>query len=184
MNDEDSKTDDLNMDADIFREQMSGVKPIKSTNRISIKKPPRPVFISDNQAEFEDTAIEDIFSDAPIYEECPDRLEFARSGIQHNVLKRLRQGKFAIEHDLDLHGLTVAQARQELISFLNDCDMMECRHVIIVHGKGYGSKERPVIKPMVNRWLRVAPTVLAFHSALPEDGGTGAVYVLLKKSKQ
>jgi len=183
MNNDDSDIDDFEDTPDTFRQQMDGVKPIKSNNRIPNKKPPRPMF---NGEQFLDdkATIEDIFSDAPIYEECPDILEFAQTGVQHSVLKRIRQGKLPIEHDLDLHGLTVQQARAEFISFLNDCEMMDCRHVIIVHGKGYGSKERPVIKPMVNRWLRVAPTVLAFHSALPEDGGSGAVYVLLKKSKR
>jgi len=183
MNDDDSEIDDFNDGPNIFRQQMDGVKPIKSDNKISNKKPPRPMFNGEPFLDNEAT-VEDIFSDAPIYEECPDILEFAQTGVQHSVLKRMRQGKLPVEHDLDLHGLTVQQARAEFISFLNDCEMMDCRHVIIVHGKGYGSKERPVIKPMVNRWLRVAPTVLAFHSALPEDGGSGAVYVLLKKSKR
>ena len=103
------------------------------------------------------------------------------SGLQHKVLKKLRQGKNTIEHALDLHGLTVEQARRELVEFLGECEAANVRYAIIVHGKGYRSKDKPVIKPMVNRWLRAADNVLAFHSAQAKDGGTGAVYVLLKK---
>jgi len=113
---------------------------------------------------------------APIYP------GFSASGLQHTTLRRLRQGKMTIEHQLDLHGLNIQQARHALINFLYDCEQRELRHVIIVHGKGYRSKEKPVIKPMINRWLRLTPAVLAFHSALPKDGGSGAVYVLFRKS--
>jgi len=82
---------------------------------------------------------------------------------------------------LDLHGLTVIEARNELLEFLGECEVLGIRHAIIIHGKGFRSKDKPVIKPMVNRWLRSTDNVLAFHSAQPKDGGSGAVYVLLKK---
>jgi DNA-nicking Smr family endonuclease len=97
------------------------------------------------------------------------------------VLKKLRQGKNPVEQTLDLHGLTVSRARAELIAFLGECEATGVRHAIIVHGKGFRSKDKAVIKPMVNRWLRATDNVLAFHSALPKDGGSGAVYVLLRK---
>ena len=97
------------------------------------------------------------------------------------MLKKLRQGKNPIEHSLDLHGLTVVEARKELLGFFDECKASGLRHAIIIHGKGFRSKDRPVIKPMVNRWLRATDNVLAFHSAQPKDGGNGAVYVLLKK---
>ena len=101
---------------------------------------------------------------------------------QRQVLEKLRQGKFPIEHELDLHGLTVEHARQELQSFIGECEAIGIRHAIIIHGKGFRSKDKPVIKPMVNRWLREVDNVLAFHSAQPRDGGSGAVYVLFRKS--
>ncbi len=125
----------------------------------------------------------DHFADEEILDDCPEILSFSRSGLQHNVLKKLRQGKNPIEYTLDLHGLTVNQARKELVDFLNECANTDVRHVIIIHGKGYGSRGKPVIKPMINRWLPQANNVLAFHTAQPKDGGAGAVYVLLKKAK-
>ena len=66
---------------------------------------------------------------------------------------------------------------------MDECKTFDYRHVIIVHGKGFRSQSKPVIKPLVNHWLKQADEVLAFCSAQPQDGGTGAVYVLLRKSR-
>ena len=165
---------------------MSGVTPLRSTNKIKTseiktRKKPKIPPIKTTEKDYRFT-IEDVFSDTEISEDCPDILSFSRSGLQHNVLKKLRQGKQPIEHALDLHGLTVEQARDELLEFLGECMAANIRHVIIVHGKGFRSKDKPVLKLMVNRWLRAVDNVLAFHSAQPKDGGSGAVYVLFKKS--
>lgn len=176
MNDESNKTDE---DA-LFMAEMAGVEPLKPDNKIKHKKTPnkaRPASVDENFS----AAIEDVFSDADLVDDCPDVLSFSRSGLQHNVIKKLRQGKNPIEHVVDLHGLTVAQARDELLIFFSECESAGVRHALIVHGKGYRSKDKPIIKPMVNRWLRAIDNVLAFHSAQPKDGGSGAVYVLLKK---
>jgi DNA-nicking Smr family endonuclease len=171
-----------NEEESLFLSKMTGVTPLKSDNKVKIRKKPQktPCQNIDDSDVF---AIEDMFSDTETFEECPDILSFSRSGLQHSVLKKLRQGKQPIEHVLDLHGLTVAQARKSLQAFLGECETSGLRHVIIVHGKGFRSKDKPVIKPMVNRWLRVVDNVLAFHSAQPKDGGNGAVYVLLKKPR-
>lgn len=175
-------SDDLtkNDDASLFISEMAGVTPLKPDNKIKLKK---KVNEARQQSVEEDShsAIDDVFSDAEIIDNCPDILSFSRSGLQHKVLKKLRQGKNPIEHTLDLHGLTVKQARIALVNFLGECETEHLRHVIIIHGKGFRSKDKPVIKPMLNRWLQAVDDVLAFHSAQPADGGSGAVYVLLKK---
>ena len=176
MSDDSTKNDDES----VFMSEMAGVTPLKSDNKIKIrKKPQKP--LQQSASEDHDFAIDDVFSSAEMVEDCPDILSFSRSGLQHNVLKKLRQGKNPIEHMLDLHGLTVDQARVELLEFLGECEAAGIRHAIIIHGKGFRSKDKPVIKPMVNRWLRAVDNVLAFHTAQPKDGGGGAVYVLLKK---
>ena len=177
MSDDSTKNDDESL----FMEEMAGVKPIKPDNKIKIVKKPTTA-ATQPATEAYKLAIDDVFSDLEIIEDCPDILSFSRSGLQHKALKKLRQGKFPIEHALDLHGLTVIQARNELLEFLAECEAADVRHLIIVHGKGFRSKDKPVIKPMLNRWLRAVDQVLAFHSAQPKDGGSGAVYVLLKKS--
>ncbi len=178
MSDDSTKNDDESL----FLAEMTGVAPLKSDNKTkAIKKP----ISSGRHVTEEDSlfSIDDVFSTAEITEDCPDILSFSRSGLQHNVLKKLRQGKYPIEHALDLHGLTVEQARKELSAFLGECQAADIRHIIIVHGKGFRSRDKPVIKPMINRWLRAVDNVLAFHSAQPKDGGSGAVYVLLKKQR-
>ncbi len=169
-----------NEEESLFRSEMGGVTRLKSDNKVRIKKQPKK---APRHAESEDFrfAIEDVFSDTEIVEDCPEILSFSRSGLQHNVVKKLRQGKHPIEHALDLHGLTVIEARNELLEFLGECEAAGVRYAIIIHGKGFRSKDKPVIKPMVNRWLRSVDNVLAFHSAQPKDGGNGAVYILLKK---
>jgi DNA-nicking Smr family endonuclease len=178
MSDDSTKSEEESL----FLSEMADVEPLKPDNRVSLHKTPR-ILPRRSDQEPAGLAIEDVFSDTEITEDCPDILSFSRSGLQHNVLKKLRQGKNPVEHILDLHGLTVVEARKELQEFLGECEAAGLRHIIIVHGKGFRSKDKPVIKPMVNRWLRAVDNVLAFHSAQPREGGNGAVYVLLKKTK-
>jgi DNA-nicking Smr family endonuclease len=176
MSDDSTKSDEESL----FLAEMTGVTPLKADNKIKHRKKPvaAPVHAA---VEDDDYLADDVFSDTEIIEDCPDTLSFSRSGLQHSVFKKLRQGKFPIEHELDLHGLTVEMARKELQTFLGECEAAGIRHAIIVHGKGFRSKDKPVIKPMVNRWLRAVDNVLAFHSAQPKDGGSGAVYVMFRK---
>jgi DNA-nicking Smr family endonuclease len=176
MSDDSTKNDDESL----FLSEMGDVTPLKPDNKIKVKKKPKkPLRQSDH--EVGSYTIDDVFSDTEIIEDCPDILSFSRSGLQHKVLKKLRQGKHPIEQVLDLHGSTVEQSRNELLEFLDECEAAGVSHALIIHGKGFRSKDKPVIKPMVNRWLRAVDKVLAFHTAQPKDGGNGAVYVLLKK---
>ena len=176
----DSTKDKANPDdADLFREALGDVTPLKPVNRIQHKPARKTVRVKRPHESASD--IKDVFSDFPA-EDCPDQLNFSRSGVQPATLKKLRQGKLAIDNSIDLHGLTIDEARQYLLEFLGECEADGSRVILIVHGKGYSSPgAKPVIKPLVNRWLRELSSVLAFASAKPADGGTGAVYVLLRK---
>lgn len=176
----DSTKDGNNPDeTSLFKEALGDVTPLKSDNRIRHKPARKKVQVKHHPQD--SYAIKDVFSDVPV-EDCPDQLSFSRSGVQPSTLKKLRQGNLAIDNSIDLHGMTVDEARNYLLEFLGECETDGSRVILIVHGKGYSSpKARPVIKPMVNRWLREVSSVLAFASAKPADGGTGAVYVLLKK---
>jgi DNA-nicking Smr family endonuclease len=107
-------------------------------------------------------------------------LEFARSGIQQKVLKRLKQGLMPWQGAVDLHGCTLDQARDAVEQLVSQARRDGIQVIKIVHGKG-STSEKPMLKSCVNGWLRQLNGVLAFVSALPRDGGTGAVYVLLKK---
>ena len=180
MNDESDKD---NKDGnDLFRQAMHDVAPLKPDNRVRHKPAPRKPPVQ--RAKSEPAMFEERFTRGMLEEECPDHLNFERAGgAQKSMLKKLRNGKLSVESTLDLHGLSVEEARLQLAGFLDVCRQSGYRHVIIIHGKGFRSQSKPVIKPMVNRWLRQADEVLAFCSAQPKDGGTGAVYVLLRKTR-
>ena len=114
-------------------------------------------------------------------------LAFKRPGIQHGVYKKLRQGRYDIDARLDLHRLSVKQARVDVHSFIQEAMQYGLRTVLILHGKGQRKTEQEktaVLKGYVNRWLQDLEEVQAFHSAQPLHGGTGAVYVLLRKNLQ
>jgi DNA-nicking Smr family endonuclease len=110
-----------------------------------------------------------------------EALTFQRAGLRPQVMRRLRRGLYGIEDELDLHGLNQSAARDQLGEFLARSREAGRRCVRIIHGKGYRSGARgPVLKTAVNLWLRRHMDVMAFVSARAIDGGTGAVYVLLR----
>jgi DNA-nicking Smr family endonuclease len=117
--------------------------------------------------------------DSAVTGEAP--LSFQRSGVRTQVMRRLRRGLYPVEDELDLHGLDQAAARDQLSDFLSISRAAGRRCVRIIHGKGYRSGARgPVLKVAVNLWLQRHWDVMAFTSAKAIDGGTGAVYVLLR----
>lgn len=112
-----------------------------------------------------------------------DDLVYRRAGVQASVLRRLRRGYYRCQAEIDLHGMVVDVARQYLALFLQNAHDRDHRCVRVVHGKGLGSGHRgPVLKTKVAGWLAHRDDVLAYVSARPGDGGTGALYVLLKKT--
>ncbi len=126
--------------------------------------------------------IDGLSSEAVDLVESGEELLFAAPGVQLRLMKRLKQGHVPWESGLDLHGYTIDQARDEVSRFLRDAARQRMRCVIIVHGKAHTQTgQAPLIKSYVNEWLRRSPGVLAFCSAQQRDGGTGALYVLLKR---
>lgn len=112
-----------------------------------------------------------------------ENLDFALPDLPWRTRQKLKRGRFGWEEGLDLHGYTLEEARVELEAFLRDAVATQRRCVLIVHGKAWGvTSDYPVIKSHVNAWLREWPSVLAFCSATEIDGGTGAVYVLLRRA--
>lgn len=106
---------------------------------------------------------------------------FVRSGLQQKHVRRLRRGQMPIAAQIDLHGMRTREAQPLLETFLRDCRDRGFRCVRVIHGKGLGSRDgHAVLKWEVDRWLRGHDGVMALCSAQPRDGGTGAVYVLLK----
>lgn len=106
---------------------------------------------------------------------------FVRPGLQQKLVRRLRRGQIPVAAEADLHGMRIHQAQSLLEDFLGECRERGHRCVRVIHGKGLGSRDgRAVLKWEVDRLLRAHGAVMAFCSAQPRDGGTGAVYVLLK----
>jgi len=107
-----------------------------------------------------------------------------RSGFSTRVLKKLRRGDYAIQEELDLHGMVASEAKRETHAFVNECARDNIRAVRIVHGKGRNSAGRtPVLKNRLIGWLSKNQYVVAVVSTPANDGGTGAVYALLDKKK-
>lgn len=172
-------TDDLAL----FRESMQDVAPLQPLNQaeLALTKPPA---IPLKTIEDEQQVLLDMFSDEydPTELQPGDMLSYLRPGIQHRVFNKLRRGEYRVAAELDLHGLNMRQARVYLAEFLITVYPLQGECVRIIHGKGNRSSHRgPVLKTKVNHWLRQHDRVQAFHSARPVDGGTGAVYVLLKR---
>jgi DNA-nicking Smr family endonuclease len=110
-----------------------------------------------------------------------DSLRFSRPGVGRKTMRKLSRGNFSVQSEIDLHGMTIAAARPALKEFIEHAVGAGQTCVRVIHGKGLGSgPSGPVIKHNVNGWLRQWDQVLAFVSARPIDGGTGALYVLLK----
>jgi len=110
---------------------------------------------------------------------------FQRPGVAPLTMKRLRRGYWAIQAELDLHGMTSDEARACLIGFLDECKELGLRCVRVIHGKGLSSRNRePVLKLKTASWLMQRDEVLAFCQARPTDGGSGAAIVLLKVARR
>ena len=113
-------------------------------------------------------------------------LSGCRVSISPDHFKKLKKGAFAIEGRLDLHGFKEDQAWQGLNDFLNETYQQNKRCVLIVHGKGKGYGDcgnMGIIKANICQWLQNSPYVLAYHTAQGKHGGSGAVYVLMRKNK-
>ncbi|RJX74250.1 DNA endonuclease SmrA [Vibrio sinensis] len=111
-----------------------------------------------------------------------DIIEFKRDGVQDGVYRKLRLGKYPLQARLDLHKRTLKEGRDEVVKFLKQCMKMDVRTVIIIHGRGERSNPPALMKSYVAQWLSQINDVQCAHSAQRFHGGTGAVYVLLKKS--
>ncbi|WP_423910586.1 Smr/MutS family protein [Candidatus Spongiihabitans sp.] len=107
---------------------------------------------------------------------------FVRSGLQRKVIKHLKRGDYPCQSALDLHGMRIHEAETLLSQFLSEAIQQNLSCVLIIHGKGYHSENRKgVLKPFTINRLKQCAEIKAFCSANPKDGGSGAVYVLLKR---
>lgn len=162
-------------DAYLFRQALDGVTPLPPSDRIAKKPVPRKPATPPRLS----PAIADILSDhgagdVPL-------TEFLRNGLSRMTLRKLRRGQFPIQDNLDLHGLHSDAARKLLLEFLREATQRGLRCVCIVHGKGRHTESgEGILKIRARHWLTQCSEVLAFCEAPPNEGGGGAVLVLLK----
>lgn len=138
------------------------------------------------QREADDRAVLDelLEHDPEAWTDSGDGLSYQGPGLQDSVFRRLKRGAYKIGAELDLHGMNSETAKLQLHRFLAECQARGIRCVRVIHGKGLrSSNQGPVLKTLVDRWLRRRKDVLAFTAARPQDGGSGAVYVLLKSER-
>jgi DNA-nicking Smr family endonuclease len=169
-------------EAALFRDSVKGTKRLRQDRAPPYRRSPKPVphKTLEDQARVKEEMLSLDYDPAEV--ETGDEMYFLRPGVQRGVMRKLRRGQFAVSAELDMHGMTVATARDALAGFLAACQSANARCVRIVHGKGRSSPgKKPVLKSKLNAWLQHTDAVLAFCSARPYDGGTGAVYVLLKR---
>lgn len=172
---------------DLFAKEMAGVKPLKR-NRARLHKKVEATpgqQVRRSLAENHQVSKDPLVSSEVKMLGSNDILEYRSDGVQHGVYKKLRLGQYEIEARLDLHRMTVEDARREVFDFLRQCYAYELRTVIILHGKGERNADKvALLKSHLAAWLPQLDEVLAFHSAQRHHGGTGAVYVMLKKGEK
>lgn len=171
--------DSGNDERSAFREAMRGVTPLKAQNRVPPARrrpPPRARLARAARCDVLEESLRGELVDVA------GEVEFRRDGVGRETLHRLRQGRFAVEAEIDLHGLTRFEAEETLKEFIGSCVARGYGCVRVVHGKGSRSgPSGPVLKTAVQEWLTRWDAVLAFTSADRRHGGSGAVYVLLRR---
>lgn len=174
-----------NDDLDLFHQMMGDVKPIQQdtaelkkehqVTEAQLARREAAIWLSDDKPEY-------LSIDHAVMLKPEDVIAFKRNGVQEGVFRKLRLGKYPIQAKLDLHRKTLKDARDEVIKFLRQCLRLDIRTVIIVHGKGERANPPAMMKSYTASWLEQINDVMCAHSAQQFHGGTGAVYVLLRKS--
>lgn len=176
-----------NDEQSLFAQQMQGVRRIQVDQAdVGKAKPNRAVQQMNRKNALQsstETVVVDGLSDLFVLDVgAEDTLYWARDGVQDSQLRRMKAGQISFEGSLDLHGMSVEKARSTLREFLTEALRLEVRCVRVTHGKAARlDGKTPMIKSHVNTWLRQHDKVLGFTSCVAKHGGTGAVYVLLKR---
>ncbi len=175
----------LQAEKNLFTQAVGKVKRLPDKQILNLTLAPPPPLPKQKKladAEVMRESISDDFDVSSLLD-TDDALSFRRPGISVEVTRRLRRGEWAIQGQLDLHGLRTEEARDALGQFIRESHKKGLRCLRVVHGKGHGSPGKsPVLKGRVQSWLVQKVQVLAFVQAKPAEGGGGALMVLLTPS--
>ena len=172
----------------LLREALAGVKPLNGAARVPLERRTNRAIVSEDDEVI--AQLSDLVSGQAPFDitETDEYVEGMRVGLDPRLLSQLRHGEFAMQSHIDLHGMTQPAAYQALTDFILDSVRKGLRSVLVVHGRGLGSPGgRPVLKHAAGNWLShgtIGGHVLAFTTARAQDGGAGAMYVLLRREKQ
>ncbi|MEC9252235.1 MAG: DNA endonuclease SmrA [Pseudomonadota bacterium] len=173
----------------VFQKAMDGVAPLKEGERKTVVRPRAQPTVGqlrrrrDAVAKGREENDRNQLTFGEIERVNPfDVLAWKKDGVQPRVFRRLAQGKYPIEATLDLHQRTVKEARDDVFRFIRSSSRNGLRSVVIVHGRGDKSDDPAKLKSYVAHWLVQLADVIGFHSAPRRDGGTGATFVLIRKS--
>lgn len=171
----------------LFELAVGPVQPVACNGRIApraVAVEPLPVQRLRDEASVMQEALSDEF-DVETLLHTDDLLSYRLPGLGSDVVRKLREGRWSIQRQIDLHGLRTDEAREALGLFVRESHQLGLRCVRVVHGKGLGSPGRaPVLKGRVLRWLVQKSEVMAFVQARPAEGGAGALVVLLQPVQQ
>lgn len=176
--------------ADLFLKEMQGVTPIQVKKKVDLVKgrmDKGTVNVRRLAAEkHAPVNVAGFSSMVEVPQVGPqDAVGYKRPGIQDGIFRKLRLGRYEVEARLDLHRLTLEQALNEIKRFIKECLSHDIRTVLVLPGKGDRGQLTPaVLKSHLVYWLKEIDDVQAYHTAQPQDGGTGAFYVLLRKSER
>ncbi len=179
-------------DAEIFLKAVGDVKPLRSPNTIVTRypdpslKPRHPA--PNDELEAMTHLWELVHGSGEMDISFSDEyIQGSVRGFDRKLMRRLRRGEFPVQDYLDLHGLTKRDAEVRVREFLIRSYSIGLRCVLLIHGRGLNSEDHiPILKERIPVWLSRGPVrklVLAFSTARPYDGGTGAIYVLLRRKK-
>jgi DNA-nicking Smr family endonuclease len=167
----------------LFQQAVQGTQPLsREKRRAPAKKAQDPAAAYRRQQASEDKIVHHPTDLTHAALGAEDSVFFAAVGMQKKQIKRLKQGDYIWEATLDLHGLNLMEAEIRLLAFLEDCYQQQHRYLRIIHGKGARSTEgKPLMKNLAILLVQQSPHLLAMSSAIPRDGGNGALYVVLKR---
>jgi DNA-nicking Smr family endonuclease len=169
-------------DSRLFAESIGAVRPLRATARVQARAKPQPLPVQSqrDEAHVLDELLDSAIDPATI--EVGEELGYLKDGHSPRLLRQLKRGHFSISDEIDLHQMTAALAQATVKQFLDATRREGKTCVKIIHGKGLRSRgDGPVLKRLVDRMLRRRADVIAYASARPAEGGTGAVIVLLAR---
>ncbi len=170
-------------DSALFRDAIGPVRrltePAPRTDQRAPAPKPEPVQFLRDEARVLGELLQPVSAIADV--EVGEELLYLRDGHDPRLLRKLRRGQIAVQDEIDLHQMNLATARECVREFLAEAITQGLRCVRIVHGKGLRSRQGPVLKTLVDGMLRQRGDIIAFASARHQDGGTGAMLVLLQR---